>query len=1597
MSSDIAKSYEPLKNDSSIDEYNLTKVKSCKMFSRLGRHVWRSPGNWIGPFIDGETLICVLFWRIQRPAWIGKAKPKKKWLISNGYFYDCAPSMAKIGFLYHHTYFSPMPEKKMRLVRFTELIFLLALVLLSLALNPTLAVENTGNPDVALAASAVEMGNIQEQLRVLTESQSRVTGYPGFFRAAEYIVSKFEEYGVIPYGLDEEYYEYYDVTIPMDYGASITLDDETVLKAQNLWPNGVNPSPYVSPPQGDVLVYVGEGYYSDYEKNDVRGKFVLLDFGSRWYHRIALLHGAKGVIYSAEEILRNEVLQMSYDLPVNFPRLYLNQQDGVYLKTLLSAKGEIRIHVNSSMVWENIRVPNIVGYVRGTTIPSETIVVTACYDSWSIVPALSEGATDALGIAVLLDLARFLAEHPPSRSVLLLALSGHYQSLWGAREFVDRHFDDLHSMKALASLDLATESRQLGIYSTGSTYSFQNIAGLNNRYTWLVLKFFREYLPELQKRFGSHYGEDFVDRILLTHPSYAESSPNIDFAGTYAFDSEPYTLAVFGGGFTYHTTNSLRLYQRTPFDTYERLTLDNLWSQASFIFGTLWGLMNEPSVQLQQDPARAGPQDWGYFTITIQVSEYNVLSNYWSPFDSLNHPDEWEDILVHLKVQPTTTFSVYATGGTSYPASFFQLGGIDLVMRPNENGKIVVKGMKPYESGTVDAFVVNRTNGRIEWATDLGAYQAPPSTGRSVTFTTERYERLISMFPSGSIVGLFLYNPIDFTPIQDIYLYHHVSHGPLVHQSFLASAFGDVMAFIEPGTPTEIVIPPVGISAQTASPTLAPQAMFPLAMFLNTSEQNPNGYGYVVTKGETLILTVTPLEVATDLYRMNDERVDTLIQFNTYNPTLILFHGLAKQSLDRAQAYRESGKLGLVYGEAYAAWSFEQRAYSNTRSYTFEVIDVTTFLFFLFVPFAFFLERLLLAKTGLNRTLAVLAFFVLSLATLALFHPGFSLATNVTMVLMSFTIVVLVIPLLGFIGAEAASSIKVIRIALMGVHTIDISRTGAVSQAFSVGIESMKKRKSRSILTLASIGTIVFALVTFTSITTIPVPSETYAGDSPRYQGLLVRTQPWSALPEEIYHNLRLGYESEAVVAPRGWWQVASTGRGGVGYYVFTPKRLTQIGAFLFLSAEEATVTGADIFLADGRWFVQEEVLACIMSEKMAESLTKELGVEITLKSKIPLLGLNLTVVGLVRDDWFNDLRDLDNEPLTPVMPVIDWARMNPPPHFSANEILILPYSLGLMMRDVVQLMSIGIKPTNSSRVSENAVDLARRVIWDIYAGEGDSIKIVRARSWITLIGGTYFLIPFFICSLTIFNMTLGSVYERTNHIKVYTSVGLSPTHITGMFLAESLVYAVIGSVIGYLIGIFGCNLLGAWKLYPPNFFPNFSSYFVFAVIGISSAVTVIATVYPARMAWRLVTPSLMKKWTLRGPVYDKWQVQFPFVASEKETESIFLFLMEFLKVVGAREAAAFMARDITLDVSRRELKATVQLAPFEAGIVQNMIIAGNPIAEDRFSFSLSLDRTEGFLIAWKASNRIFIDIVRKQFLVWRALPLEEKKRYMRD
>jgi hypothetical protein len=137
--------------------------------------------------------------------------------------------------------------------------------------------------------------------------------------------------------------------------------------------------------------------------------------------------------------------------------------------------------------------------------------------------------------------------------------------------------------------------------------------------------------------------------------------------------------------------------------------------------------------------------------------------------------------------------------------------------------------------------------------------------------------------------------------------------------------------------------------------------------------------------------------------------------------------------------------------------------------------------------------------------------------------------------------------------------------------------------------------------------------------------------------------------------------------------------------------------------------------------------------------------------------------------------------------------------------------------------------------------------------------------------------------------VVLTSVHERRREVYILSSIGLDPTHITTLFIAEALIIGVIGSTIGYLFGI---TLYRAFPFFPAEVVvrQKFSMIWALVAMSLGVAVAVISSVAQARGASTIATPSLLRKWKIEEKPREGEPYVFPMPAKvDKEKLEFFV------------------------------------------------------------------------------------------------------------
>jgi hypothetical protein len=282
-----------------------------------------------------------------------------------------------------------------------------------------------------------------------------------------------------------------------------------------------------------------------------------------------------------------------------------------------------------------------------------------------------------------------------------------------------------------------------------------------------------------------------------------------------------------------------------------------------------------------------------------------------------------------------------------------------------------------------------------------------------------------------------------------------------------------------------------------------------------------------------------------------------------------------------------------------------------------------------------------------------------------------------------------------------------------------------------------------------------------------------------------------------------------------------------------------------------------------------------------------------------------------------------------------------------------------------------------------------------------DRVELISASARVSLRSSSFLILPFIVSFFMLLAIMMGNVYERRNEIHVFSSVGLAPRHVAGMFLAEALVYAGIASVLGYFLGIILLDVFRRAEWLPADFNPNYFGKVVIWSAVMATSSSLLSVLYPMHIASRMVNPSLERIWRIESkPMGNHWTISLPFVVNHHdELTGMLQFAREFLgHHYGERTGAFAIEMDpyFTQPAGLPVLHADIWLAPFERNLVQRISLLPRLDPEkNRYHFFLQTQRLSGPDYLWQKSNHAFVDGLRKQMLIWRSLQDEVVQEYI--
>lgn len=1126
------------------------------------------------------------------------------------------------------------------------------------------------------------------------------------------------------------------------------------------------------------------------------------------------------------------------------------------------------------------------------------------------------------------------------------------------------------------SIDLSSHNNAFGVFFKGYFYNYRE--DIQWKYSEIGKKC-REYGDIIAQFLAVNRESRFVDGInAIKGKNWATY-----MAGKLALGNEVATICgVPAVGFA--TINDSRSWVDTPMDTPDRVNTDNLFEQTRFLTCLLADML---SIAEPRDLYKIDLED-NFVEVKGRLVEFDP--------EVSTFPDE----PVKGAVAVARTGQKTAMGVRC-----------EVFDKVGDDGRLYIAGLPNVRAKggevPIEGYLLDPADGHLSMAPDMGingneAYPFKLKCDQDIKPVS------CVMFHCQPMTVYDMVDQRFFELLREIHLYDAATDAapyqygyclPLPPQPFESSYEPVALIFAPSGTNVKI--------------TMGASVLGLRFVLVNPTPQSPEGAGYLVDTHSAMY--ATPYLVALDMWQLDDGRINGLRKHGIKNSRVEKAHEEAKKYLQEAADFLKDRRYDHFLTSARQAWSFESRAYPEVRTTANDVIKGVLFYLAMLMPFAFFTERLLIASPDIKwQILGFFGIFMAVFLLLALVHPAFSITFTPVIILLAFVILALTMIVTSIIIQKFENQMREIRYEQTGIRTADVGRLSASAAAFHLGISNMRRRKVRTLLTCATLVLLTFTVLSCTSVVTGVRTNRILLPKTAPYDGILIRDKNWEPIGEPTARimNNEFGDRTKYAVAPRAWYFATKVGdqsfvdvsREGATY---------SATAMVGMTPEESLITRPQqALLPGGRWFEPGEQLSCVIPEAMAEKLGVTPDEAASGSATVTAFGIDLRVIGII-GNRLKKVVDLDGEPVTPV----DYLMMQEQQqqqqkagdkmsedelreyiHLLPDSVIIVPYAFLMSQGGQLRSVAIAMKSVEDVRTSIN--QLMSRVELNLYAGISGKTFLCSAVSQTGLRNMQDLIIPILIAALICLNTMLGSVYERVREIYIYSSLGLAPTHIAALFIAEACVYAILGAVAGYLFGqVLSKILLETGLLAGLNL--NYSSLSAVGSTIIIMITVLLSVIYPARRASDIAAPGIERRWMLPEPDGDQIDMALPFTVTGDQALGVNMFLYEYLGAHADYSLGNFSTADIRL---RRvdsefgegyEQGLMVWLAPYDLGVSERLYLRTLPTEDEEvYQIRALIVRESGDQSSWIRVTRNFVNMLRKQYLLWRTFPAGLKGEY---
>jgi ABC-type lipoprotein release transport system permease subunit len=554
-----------------------------------------------------------------------------------------------------------------------------------------------------------------------------------------------------------------------------------------------------------------------------------------------------------------------------------------------------------------------------------------------------------------------------------------------------------------------------------------------------------------------------------------------------------------------------------------------------------------------------------------------------------------------------------------------------------------------------------------------------------------------------------------------------------------------------------------------------------------------------------------------------------------------------------------------------------------------------------------------------------------------------------------------------FIGYSGAATGGVYLLSLILRHVL---RDKTVS-TFALSKRNLRRRQTRFILTLITVLVLVMSFVSFTSFATGYGFTVQREGSPPQSnQEAWIKVQApqstigssFSFVPvdtitmDSLYQNTEI-----LTIAPKRTTQPELLPLGSFESPQ-TSQPITYRGVIGIVPEIEDISTQLSEIIVEGRFLKETDTHGVLLEQQLAHEEGITVNTVLTFDPRHSVLTLpNVTVIGLFDSQRLRAINELNGDPILPTkLFQFDLESFPVEKECRPQEVIITTFAdTPAFARAEISRLNLQVDPTIAPTMAKELALGQGLIAWFVDNG---NLHLAQVAEYLESRGSVIF-VPWIIVIFNVIITMLNSIYESRKEISILSSVGLNPTDIIGLFIAEAAVIGILGGGLGYLVGISNYKVLSSLSIVI-EVRPKISVLWSFASITLSIAAVLVGALVALRSSV-VITPSLLRRWRVKKDVHrmgEPWIIDIPFKVMDREIENLFDYVSaryhRYLKSIGTNPEVGDIRRYGT--ETEEEITKTLEFHYLlgssmgsRVGSFPFQLVASKAVSDEAFTFQV--------------------------------------------